>query len=106
MRISDCGFKKARQHFAYQSAFRNRIVALCLSFVYNDARLHSIYQEEIQEFFAMRLLTIISLLLCLPLASIAQRKPRPTTPTAPQPKGQKIFPYQYTIDELPNGLHL
>src|SRR5437764_363998 len=55
----------------------------------------------------MRLLIIVSLLLCLPCASIAQRRrpqsqPQPKTP----PKEQKVFPYQYTIDELPNGLHL
>ena len=55
----------------------------------------------------MRLLIIVSLLLCLPCAIIAQRRrpqsqPQPKTP----PKEQKIFPYQYTIDELPNGLHL
>ncbi|HYJ45950.1 MAG TPA: pitrilysin family protein, partial [Pyrinomonadaceae bacterium] len=53
----------------------------------------------------MRLFIIISLLLCLPLAVIAQRRPaKPQAAT--QAKGQKIFPYQYTIDELPNGLHL
>jgi zinc protease len=40
------------------------------------------------------------LLLCLPCAAIAQRK-QPA-----QPREQKLFPYQYTIDELPNGLHL
>ena len=53
----------------------------------------------------MRLLIIVSLLLCLPCAAIAQRrrpKPQPTT----EPKEQKLFPYQYTIDELPNGLHV
>jgi zinc protease len=48
----------------------------------------------------MRLMIIISLLLCLPCAALSQRK-QPA-----QPKEQKIFPYQYTIDELPNGLHL
>jgi zinc protease len=48
----------------------------------------------------MRLMIIVSLLLCLPCAAIAQRK-QPA-----QPKEQKIFPYQYTTDELPNGLHL
>src|SRR5690349_16958812 len=53
----------------------------------------------------MRLVAIISLLLCLPLATIGQR--RPTKPRASTPaKEQKIFPYQYTMDELPNGLHL
>jgi zinc protease len=48
----------------------------------------------------MRLIIIVSLLLCLPCAAVAQRK-QPA-----QPKEQKLFPYQYTIDELPNGLHL
>ncbi|HEV7374736.1 MAG TPA: pitrilysin family protein [Pyrinomonadaceae bacterium] len=48
----------------------------------------------------MRLMIIVSLLLCLPCATLAQRK-QPA-----QPKEQKIFPYQYAIDELPNGLHL
>jgi zinc protease len=48
----------------------------------------------------MRLMIIVSLLLCLPCAAVSQRK-QPA-----QPKEQKIFPYQYTIDELPNGLHL
>src|SRR5205085_12312664 len=81
-------------------------VALRLSFVYNDARLHLI-KIKFEEFPAMRSLIIVSLLLCLPCATIAQRRrpqsqPRPKTP----PKEQKIFPYQYTIDELPNGLHL
>lgn len=49
----------------------------------------------------MRLLIIISLLLCLPCATLSQRRQ-----PKPQPKEQKVFPYQYTIDELPNGLHL
>ena len=49
----------------------------------------------------MRLMIIVSLLLCLPAsAAVAQRR-QPA-----QPKEQKLFPYQYTIDELPNGLHL
>ncbi|MDT5063813.1 MAG: zinc protease [Acidobacteriota bacterium] len=48
----------------------------------------------------MRLIIIVLLLLCLPCAAIAQRK-QPA-----QPREQKLFPYQYTIDELPNGLHL
>jgi zinc protease len=43
----------------------------------------------------MRLLIILSLLLCLPCALLAQPKEQ-----------KKLFPYQYTIDELPNGLHL
>jgi zinc protease len=48
----------------------------------------------------MRLLLIVSLLLCLPCAVIAQRK------GPAQPKEQKLFPYQYTTDDLPNGLRL
>ena len=49
----------------------------------------------------MRLIIIVSLLLCLPSSvAVAQRR-QPA-----QPKEQKLFPYQYTIDELPNGLHL
>src|SRR5215213_6808824 len=69
--------------------------------VYNAARLHSIYLEKSRSFRAMRLLIIGSLLLCLPLAVVAQRR-RP----AASPKEQKLFPYQYTIDDLPNGLRL
>jgi zinc protease len=48
----------------------------------------------------MRLLIIVSLLLCLSCAVIAQRK-QPA-----QPREQKLFPYQYTTDDLPNGLRL
>jgi zinc protease len=54
----------------------------------------------------MRTVLIVSLLLCLPCAAFAQRRRAAAKPAAPQPKEQKIFPYQYTIDELPNGLHL
>ncbi len=54
----------------------------------------------------MRLLIIISLLLCLPLVSIAQRRPSRPQPKAAPPKEQKVFPYQYTIDDLPNGLRV
>jgi zinc protease len=42
----------------------------------------------------MKLLLIISLLLCLPVMAFAQQKSR------------KLFPYNYTIDDLPNGLRL
>ncbi|HEX8652488.1 MAG TPA: pitrilysin family protein [Pyrinomonadaceae bacterium] len=42
----------------------------------------------------MRLLMIISLLLCVPFAAFSQQK------------GRKLFPYNYTIDDLPNGLRL
>jgi zinc protease len=43
---------------------------------------------------------MVSLLLCLSGAAIAQRRP------AAQPKEQKLFPYQYSTDDLPNGLRL
>jgi zinc protease len=42
----------------------------------------------------MKLLIVISLLLCMPIAAVAQQKQR------------KLFPYNYTIDDLPNGLRL
>ena len=41
----------------------------------------------------MRLLIIISLLLCVPLAAFGQKQ-------------RKLFPYNYTVDDLPNGLRL
>ena len=43
----------------------------------------------------MKLLAIVLLLLCVPLLALAQ-----------QPKQRKLFPYNYTIDDLPNGLRL
>ena len=42
----------------------------------------------------MKTLTLVALLLCLPLVGLAQQKSR------------KIFPYQYKIDDLPNGLRV
>jgi len=42
----------------------------------------------------MRLIIILSLLICLPVMALAQQKSR------------KLFPYNYTIDDLPNGLRL
>ena len=42
----------------------------------------------------MKLLLIASLLLCLPVMALAQQKSR------------KLFPYNYTVDDLPNGLRL
>src|SRR5215217_7958212 len=50
----------------------------------------------------MRLLMIVSLLLCLPAAAVAQRRPARQPPAGEK----KIFPYQYYIDDLPNGLRL
>ena len=42
----------------------------------------------------MKLFIVVSLLLCLPLLALSQQKSR------------KLFPYSYTIDDLPNGLRL
>jgi zinc protease len=42
----------------------------------------------------MKLLLVVALLLCLPVMALAQQKSR------------KLFPYNYTIDDLPNGLRL
>ncbi|HYP53158.1 MAG TPA: pitrilysin family protein [Pyrinomonadaceae bacterium] len=42
----------------------------------------------------MKILMLAALLLCLPLVGFAQQQTR------------KIFPYQYKIDDLPNGLRL
>src|SRR5215210_1362354 len=42
----------------------------------------------------MKILILVSLLICLPLLGFAQTKPR------------KLFPYDYHIDDLPNGLRL
>jgi zinc protease len=42
----------------------------------------------------MKLFTILLLLMCVPVSILAQTKER------------KIFPYNYTIDDLPNGLRL
>ena len=53
----------------------------------------------------MKALILISLLLCLPALAAAQgRAPRRNAAAAPQQR--KIFPYQYHIDDLPNGLRL
>ena len=43
----------------------------------------------------MKWLILVSLLLCLPASALAQ-----------QPKERKLFPYEYFIDDLPNGLRL
>jgi zinc protease len=46
----------------------------------------------------MRLMIILSLLICVPALTLARGG-------APQ-KPRKLFPYNYTIDDLPNGLRL
>lgn len=43
----------------------------------------------------MKLLIVVSLLLCIPLATLAQNG-----------QTRKLFPYNYSIDDLPNGLRL
>jgi zinc protease len=53
----------------------------------------------------MKALVLVSLLLCAPLVAAAQtRAPRGQNAAAAEQR--KIFPYQYTIDDLPNGLRL
>ena len=42
----------------------------------------------------MKLLTVLLLVICAPILALAQQKSR------------KIFPYNYSIDDLPNGLRL
>ena len=55
----------------------------------------------------MKSLILVSLLLCLPVAVAAQTRGRATQKGRPAAKQQrKIFPYAYTIDDLPNGLRL
>ena len=46
----------------------------------------------------MRLFIILSLLICVPAVTLARK--------AQAPKARKLFPYNYTIDDLPNGLRL
>jgi zinc protease len=55
----------------------------------------------------MKRLILVSLLLCLPAGVAAQTRGRAGgqgKPAKQQPR--KIFPYAYTIDDLPNGLRL
>jgi zinc protease len=63
----------------------------------------------------MRLWILGTLLLCLPLAVAAQRNARNARAVANQqsgasqpnkPEQRKLFPYDYKIDDLPNGLRL
>ncbi len=53
----------------------------------------------------MKTLLFVSLLLCLPVLAAAQGS-RGARKPAPPKQAQKIFPYAYTIDDLPNGLRL
>jgi zinc protease len=63
----------------------------------------------------MKPLILVTLLLCLPFAVIAQRSSRGTRTKANQQSQRmhanqqtprKLFPYDYTTDDLPNGLRL
>ncbi|HLL77390.1 MAG TPA: pitrilysin family protein [Pyrinomonadaceae bacterium] len=57
----------------------------------------------------MKVLILVSLLLCVPALAAAQARPRAGQKARPAPAGaqqRKIFPYQYHIDDLPNGLRL
>ncbi len=54
----------------------------------------------------MKTLLIISLLLCLPALALAQGKARAGKRSAPAKQPRKLFTYDYTIDDLPNGLRL
>jgi zinc protease len=54
----------------------------------------------------MKTLLLVSLLLCLPALALAQGKPRGSNKTTAAKQPRKIFPYSYTIDDLPNGLRL
>lgn len=63
----------------------------------------------------MKPLILVTLLLCLPLAVLGQRSSRGTRPKANQQRQpahanqqtpRKLFPYDYTTDDLPNGLRL
>lgn len=50
----------------------------------------------------MKLFIVFSLLVCFPLLALAQNK----RSNQSQPKARKLFPYNYSIDDLPNGLRL
>jgi zinc protease len=54
----------------------------------------------------MKTLFLISLLLCAPAAVLAQKRGSSATQRKPATQQRKIFPYNYTIDDLPNGLRL
>lgn len=63
----------------------------------------------------MKPLILVTLLLCLPFVVMAQRSPRgtrtkanrqPELMHANQQTPRKLFPYDYTTDDLPNGLRL
>ncbi|HZH32312.1 MAG TPA: pitrilysin family protein [Pyrinomonadaceae bacterium] len=49
---------------------------------------------------------LFSLLLCLPAVGLAQARKAAPKKAAPATKQRKIFPYPYTLDDLPNGLRL
>lgn len=49
----------------------------------------------------MKLLLMISLVVCLPLVALAKKNAQNK-----DQKARKLFPYNYSIDDLPNGLRL
>jgi zinc protease len=64
--------------------------------VYCKASPINLSQSGLQEYLPkMKLLIIVSLLLCVPLVALAQNG-----------QARKLFPYNYSIDDLPNGLRL
>src|SRR2546428_2214241 len=46
----------------------------------------------------MKLFILLFLVICLPMLTVSQYRVRE--------KSQKLFPYDYSIDDLPNGLRL
>ncbi|MDT7543637.1 MAG: zinc protease [Acidobacteriota bacterium] len=54
----------------------------------------------------MKSLFLISLVLCMPAAVVAQKRVGGATPKKSAMQQRKIFPYNYQIDDLPNGLRL
>lgn len=59
----------------------------------------------------MKIFVLASLLLCVPVALVAQRRTPPRRTNAPPSQttatqSRPVFPYRYTTDDLPNGLRL
>jgi zinc protease len=54
----------------------------------------------------MKSLFLVSLALCLPAAALAQKRAARAPRKAGAAQQRKIFPYDYAIDDLPNGLRL
>src|ERR1044071_2079792 len=65
----------------------------CRRFGYNRLSSRNVFRS----LYAMKILLLCSLALCLPLVGMAQQG---------QPKARKLLPYAYTINDFPNGLRL